>query len=455
MTFDEYFKKKVNTYTDYDGIYGVTCFDLANDYCANVLSGKAFVGKYAWEIYAKFDNQPSKNLFTRIANTPEFVPQKGDIIIWAQSLNGDAGHVAICNGEGDITWFKSYEQNWTGNGDRCTLIKHNYNHVLGVLRPKDQTNIIETKGETKMSNTYYGVDVSEHNGSVDMNKVKASGKNFVIIRSSYGNVALYPNQKDKQFESNVQKAKSAGLDFGIFHYSYATTVSAAQAEAKGFVALLDKIKPIPYFVALDIEEKDQYNLSTSTLQSIIKAFIDIVEGAGYFCALYSYNDFLNKLSVDFRKKYAIWCANTVKTPTIDYGVHQYSFKGKVNGINGDVDLDKTAIDYPTIIKNAGLNGYKKTTATETTTTTTTTTTEIKTLDSAGFKKGDKGYQALALKSLLKLAVDQKIVEGKMDDTSGIGNGCIKVINALLKKWGYKQTGIAGTNFINKLYKELK
>ena len=181
-----------------------------------------------------------------------------------------------------------------------------------------------------------------------------------------------------------------------------------------------------------------------------------MEGAGYFCALYSYDSFLCKISADFRKKYAIWCANTNGTPTIDYGVHQYSFKGKVNGINGDVDLNKTTIDYPTVIKNAGLNGFTKPVTTTTTTTNSTSTTEeVKTLDSAGFKKGDKGYQALAFKSLLKLAVDKKIVDGKMDDTSGIGNGCIKVINALLKKWGYKQTGIAGTNFINKLYKELK
>jgi hypothetical protein len=97
----------------------------------------------------------------------------------------------------------------------------------------------------------------------------------------------------------------------------------------------------------------------------------------------------------------------------------------------------------------------KTVTTTTNTTTSTTTTELKTLDSAGFKKGDKGYQALALKSLLKLAVDKKIVDGKMDDTSGIGNGCVKVINSLLGRWGYKQNGIAGTNFINKLYKELK
>lgn len=128
------------------------CFDLANDYSVNLIGGKAFIGMSAYEIYTNFANQPSKELYERIPNTPEFVPIKGDIMVWGQGL-GKWGHVAICNGEGDTTWFKSYEQNWTGNNDPVTLIKHNYNNVLGVLRPKDQTKILgkteEIKVETK------------------------------------------------------------------------------------------------------------------------------------------------------------------------------------------------------------------------------------------------------------------------------------------------------------------
>ena len=129
-----------------------------------------------------------------------------------------------------------------------------------------------------MAAEYYGFDVSQWNGSVDMAKAKKSGKEFVIIRSSYGNVAAYPRQKDSRFVENVKKAKAAGLAFGIYHYCYATTASAAQAEAKGFVALLNSIKPIPYFVCLDIEDPVQSGLSSGTLQAIIKAFIDVVEG---------------------------------------------------------------------------------------------------------------------------------------------------------------------------------
>lgn len=206
---------------------------------------------------------------------------------------------------------------------------------------------------------YNGIDVSQWNGSPDFDAVKQSGIDFVLIESSYGNVAKYPFQKDIQFDNNVAKAKAVDMPFGIYHYSYACTVEAAKAEAQGFIALLDGIKPIPHIVALDVEERDQYNLSNSQLEAVTKAFIDEVESAGYFCALYSYENFLCKYSQTFRDNYVIWCANTIKEPSIDYDIWQYSFTGKINGISDNVDLDRTEIDFPVIIKDTGLNGYDK------------------------------------------------------------------------------------------------
>lgn len=140
MTFDEYFAERVGKGIDFDGNYGVQCFDLANDYAVRVVGGKQFIGMGAYEIYTNYANQPAHELYERIPNTPEFVPKKGDIMVWGTSL-GKWGHVAVCTGEGDTTWFNSYDQNWTGHNDPCTLIRHNYNCVLGVLRPKDQTKV--------------------------------------------------------------------------------------------------------------------------------------------------------------------------------------------------------------------------------------------------------------------------------------------------------------------------
>lgn len=146
--FDRYFAEVNGKGIDFDGNYGVQCFDLVNDYAVKVLGCKPFIGMYAYEIYTNYAAQPSAARFTKIANTPDFVPKKGDIIIWAKSLNGKAGHCAVATGEGNTTWFTSYEQNWTGRNEPCTIVKHDYSHVLGVLRPKEQRAVTNDTANT-------------------------------------------------------------------------------------------------------------------------------------------------------------------------------------------------------------------------------------------------------------------------------------------------------------------
>lgn len=144
--FDSYFAKWLGKGIDFDGKYGVQCFDLANHYSVNLIGGKQFLGMGAYEIYTNFDNQPAHELYERIQNTPEFIPQKGDIMVWGTGI-GQYGHVAICNGEGDTTWFNSYDQNWGYAHAPVTLVKHSYQGVLGVLRPRDQAKIRGLKGD--------------------------------------------------------------------------------------------------------------------------------------------------------------------------------------------------------------------------------------------------------------------------------------------------------------------
>ena len=158
MIFDDFVKKYLGKGIDYDKAHGVQCFDLANQYCKDVVGCCGFSGLYAHMIYNNFNTQPNRSYFTRFANTPEFVPKKGDIAVWSASLNGKAGHVAVCTGEGNTSYFYSLDQNWTGNNDPVTKVKHNYNCVLGFLRPKDQTKInglpvLDSKGYKQGSNT--------------------------------------------------------------------------------------------------------------------------------------------------------------------------------------------------------------------------------------------------------------------------------------------------------------
>ena len=140
MTYDDYFKKNIGVGIDFDGAFSYQCFDLVNDFNVKVLGTRPFIGMSAFEIYTNYKNQPDHELYKLIPNTPDYVPIKGDIVVWGNTL-GEDGHVAIATGEGDTTWFTAYEQNWTGNNDPVTKIRHNYNHVLGCLRIIDQSKI--------------------------------------------------------------------------------------------------------------------------------------------------------------------------------------------------------------------------------------------------------------------------------------------------------------------------
>ena len=153
-TYNQFIKDHVGKAVDYDRVAGAQCVDLAKCYIKEVfgLESGAWGDAHSW--YDNFNNIPTlRDNFTRIPNTPDFVPKKGDIGVWGSGLSaGGWGHIAICSGEGDTNHFYSYVQNWTGRHDPCTKIRHTYDHFAGVLRPKNQDrinpqkNALDTKG---------------------------------------------------------------------------------------------------------------------------------------------------------------------------------------------------------------------------------------------------------------------------------------------------------------------
>ena len=203
-----------------------------------------------------------------------------------------------------------------------------------------------------------GIDVSKWQGTIDFNKVKASGKEFVLIRAGYGR---YTNQKDEYFESNYKNAKAAGLHVGAYWYSYAESPEDAKLEAKAFMEII-KGKQFDMPVLYDFEEKRQFDRGKKFCSDCINAFCSVMEAANYFVGLYIYRSALqNYVEDSIAKKYALAVAEY--GPKLNYngnvGIWQYSSTGRVNGINGNVDLDVCYVDYPKIIKEAGRNGYAK------------------------------------------------------------------------------------------------
>lgn len=205
-----------------------------------------------------------------------------------------------------------------------------------------------------------GIDLSHHNGTINWTKV--SDVEFVLIRAGYGRLA---KQKDTKFEENYKGAKSAGLHIGAYWYSYAQNTAEALLEAKAFLEVIkDKKFDMPIY--FDIEETSQVKLGKSICSAIVRTFCGELEKAGYFAGVYSFNSFFEtNLDDDIRKRYATWIARTptnddgktVVKPSYDCGIHQYSFKGKISGIYGNVDLDTCYVSYPDIIRQKGLNGY--------------------------------------------------------------------------------------------------
>lgn len=200
---------------------------------------------------------------------------------------------------------------------------------------------------------YKGIDVSKWQGVIDWKQVKKSGVQFAMIR------AMYSVTKDPQFERNYTAAKAAGVPVGVYLYSYATTVAAAKKEAAALIGAL-KGKKLEFPVYIDIEEKAQVKLGKKACTAIVKAFCDVMEKAGYWVGVYSFDSFFgSNLDADIQQRYTIWAANISTKPRTckTYQIHQYSWKGKVNGIKGDVDLDVATVWYPTLVKKAKKNGY--------------------------------------------------------------------------------------------------
>ena len=296
-----------------------------------------------------------------------------------------------------------------------------------------------------------GVDISSCNGDVNMEKIKKAGYNFVMIRCGYG--SNIQSQDDTQFENNVRKCEAAGLPWGTYLYSYALNTEQARSEVEHVKRLLKGKKPtLP--VALDMEDADGYHARNGawnfeTINAITKTFLDGIRAAGFYPMLYTgFEELENLISADVANSVDIWFAQWWKT--CDYkgkNLSMWQYGGETNFIDnpeisgvGVIDQNICYKDYPTIIKNGGYNGWKK---------------SDKILDSTGFVYLDKGAGVLALKEMLLIARKLGITTQGMDENGVFGDGTKIAVNQVLKKGGYEQNGIAGENFIKYLAKLIR
>ena len=285
--------------------------------------------------------------------------------------------------------------------------------------------------------TKKGIDISRYQGTPDFEKLK-NQVDFVIIQAGFGK---YAYQTDTKFERNYSECKKYGIPVGAYWFSYASTPIEAMYEA---VACNDVIKgkQFEYPIYFDIEG----NACDYQTADKCKYFCNELEKRGWFTGIYiSRSPAQQYLDEYCRKNYALWLAeyDSRLNWTGAVGIWQYSSTGRYNGINGDVDSNFCYVDYPTIIKKAGLNGFDPEPE------------DKNTFDNSGFKEGDKNEGVLAYKQLLILAKEKSIITQKVDNNASFGPGTTKATNEFLSSIGKIQNGIAGTNTIKSLGEKIK
>jgi GH25 family lysozyme M1 (1,4-beta-N-acetylmuramidase) len=213
---------------------------------------------------------------------------------------------------------------------------------------------------------YRYLDVSRYQGTIDWAKVKAAGYKGAMLKTVSTNRKLSKRADglyiDPTFETNYRNARDAGLDVGVYYYTYATSEAMADAElALVRQAVYGKELTMP--VAVDVEENKLKQLSTLDLSNLTAYALEQVERMGFYAQLYTYTGYKYELDMArLSSRWDVWLADyTGKTPnvTFNYNAHQHTSKGSVPGISGNVDLNVTTLNYPKIIRKKGLTRLRE------------------------------------------------------------------------------------------------
>ena len=238
----------------------------------------------------------------------------------------------------------------------------------------------------------HGIDISKWNHTVDSdgnyepldwNALKAAGVDYVIlkigstVRDGGASGGIEPT-----FQMDYEGAKAAGLDVGVYFFTYSTSVSQIRKDAEYVLEWLEG-KQFEYPIYLDLEdsEHDDYfasQIASPILTEMCLTFFSELQKEGYYTGLYVNNEFLFNIlqTENMIDLFEIWYARYPSMHSFDwnpddlesfvwntekYGEHlgmwQYCMFGKIPSVTGDVDFNYSYKDYPTLIKENGFNGF--------------------------------------------------------------------------------------------------
>ncbi len=191
-----------------------------------------------------------------------------------------------------------------------------------------------------------GIDVSKYQGNIDWKAAK-SAVSFAIVRCGYR--GMYDGQlhEDPYFYKNMSGAKAAGVNVGVYIYSTALNEGEAVQEASMAVAMAQKAGGCSYPIYIDMEDtvRGQSSLSTAQRMAIVNAFVSTVQSSGYKAGLYCSKNWMTARmdAGSVPSSCSVWIAqyNTTCTYSGRKNMWQYSSKGSVPGIKGNVDMNKS------------------------------------------------------------------------------------------------------------------
>ena len=234
-----------------------------------------------------------------------------------------------------------------------TLVENSWRYEGGQLVSDDASS--EEDGIALLSMdalpdgvTAQGIDVSEHQGRIDWDAVKASGIDFAILRVGFG-APSFGGRVDYQFNRNISECERLGIPYGVYVYSYAFDNQQAADEASMVINCLSGHNPrLPVYY--DLEDNSIIANGRQTGIALrAQVFCNRISAAGYEPGIYANLNWFNNILTDSVFKSSSWDHwiaqyNSQCDYTGNYSFWQYKSNGKVPGINGNVDMNYAYVD---------------------------------------------------------------------------------------------------------------
>ena len=213
-------------------------------------------------------------------------------------------------------------------------------------------------GDAGQSLASTGVDVSDHQGDIDWEKVKADGVDYAIVRAGYRGTTAGDVKADTRCLDNLNGARAAGLKVGVYFFSQATTTAEAVEEVDFIAAQIGDVQldyPVVYDAEVSSDQGEEgrtKNMGVSELTECCKAFCDAVRAHGWQPMIYGSRADLGRLNLNGDlAEVPVWYAKYDEGwPDVQYNMTmwQYSAKADVDGISSETDIN---IDLSNVPRN--------------------------------------------------------------------------------------------------------